>query len=132
MKNLILALSFLMLPLFSQADNQTLHIQVKEAQPGQAIEDTYLRYDFGLVPINFPRSVVYTITAGEVESRVREIVYSGASYYVRTNCPLILSPKQACDVRIDFNPHFPGLLVGRVIVDLYTQRFIIDLWGQGY
>ncbi len=129
MKMLLMLLTF-GLPLFAQAEN--IQIQLKpEAELSQPVEDTFLSYDFGAVWVNTPRSIVYSITAGDTESRFREILYSGAAYRVITNCPVILPPKQVCDVRITFAPMFPGLHTGRVVMDLYTQRFIVDLWGQG-
>lgn len=130
MKMLLMLLLTFASPLFAQADN--IQIQLKpEAEISENIEDTYLMYDFGTVWTYTTRSIIYSITAGDTEARFREIIYSGAAYRVTSNCPVILPPKQACDVRITFSPSFAGLYTGRVVMDLYTQRFIVDLRGTG-
>ncbi|MNL52184.1 hypothetical protein D3C87_1753340 [compost metagenome] len=62
---------------------------------------------------------------------IKGVYWQGDDYETWTTCPKTLPPGQVCTVGAVFRPKFTGQRLGRVYIDLYTERFVIDLIGWG-
>jgi hypothetical protein len=95
-------------------------------------QDTYIQYNFGNVRLNQSAVVSWNLRAKNVPLQIKGVFYQGDSDYdVYTNCPKVLPAGQVCSVGAQFRPFFQGYKMARIFVDLYTERFIIDLTGYG-
>ena len=113
-------------PLFSEAN---VNVQAIKAQG----VDNYYSYNFGVVPVNFNRTVDFSLSAqGPTPTEIQQIHIEGMMYDARTNCPRILQPGQECTTRVSFWPSLRGFFPGRLIYFLGDSHVVVDLsgWGQ--
>ena len=126
MKMFIVALSFLVAPLFAQADVQVLAVEPM----GQ---DQYLSYNFGAVFMNTRTSVEFTLTAkGPTPTEIRQITISGAMYDATSNCPAILPVGQTCSTRVYYWPRMQGPHWGDLNFHLNDGSIYIRLFGDTF
>jgi hypothetical protein len=91
-----------------------------------------LAHSFGKVEINSTVSSHWNLRAKSDQAlHIQKVNINGESYALETNCPEVLSPSEKCTVRAFFTPKHQGLQSGSLVVDLYTEQFIIEMSGEG-
>lgn len=94
-------------------------------------KDTYFSYNFGNIRMPSAGHAQWNLRAKENPVEIKGVFWQGDDYEAWTNCPKTLPPREVCTVGAVFRPMFVGQRLGRIFVDLYTERFIIDLIGWG-
>jgi hypothetical protein len=92
--------------------------------------DTYYSFNFGHVRVGVNAYAQWNIRA-KTAINFKGVYWQGDDYETWTTCPKVLPPGQSCTVGVTFRPIFQGQRLGRIYVDMYTERFIIDLIGWG-
>ena len=123
MKKFLTLVTLILVPIFSQAQSYSIK---SESQ------DQYLRYDFGLVGVNFRETVDFTLTAkGPEPTLLKSITIGGQMYYASSNCPDVLPVGKACTTRVSFWPSRDGFYPGQLNFYMADSAIYIDLAGWG-
>ncbi len=94
-------------------------------------KDTGLAQNFGAIPVGNSSSLHWNLRAKDADLQIQSITLEGDGFTLDTDCPATLPAKQKCKVGIIFAPTHQGPHQGLLIVDLYTDRFIIQASGEG-
>jgi len=94
-------------------------------------KDLHFIHDFGEVSAGTAKEVHWGFRAKSQEVRVKEITVTGPSYFLQSECGDVIPAHQRCRVGVRFAPLSEGVHTGRLMIDFYTERFIIDLSGLG-
>lgn len=90
-----------------------------------------MTYEFGTVTVGSSKSLQWGLRAKDQDLHFREIAMTGESYSHSTTCPEVIKAGERCIVKVRFTPLQKGTHQGVLLVDLYGERFLIDIVGQG-
>ncbi|MDG0818268.1 hypothetical protein [Bdellovibrio svalbardensis] len=102
-----------------------------QQNPVEAQKDINLTQNFGVVPVGTSTSLHWNLRAKELDLQIQSISLQGNGFILDSDCPEILPAKQKCKVGITFAPEQTGPHQAQLIVDLYSERFIFNLQGEG-
>ncbi|MBO9667121.1 MAG: DUF1573 domain-containing protein [Bdellovibrio sp.] len=91
-----------------------------------------MAHNFGKVEVGSTVTSHWNLRAKQDQQlHIQKVTLTGDDYTLETNCPEVLPPEQKCTVRAYFTPKQQGLQNGSLVVDLYSEQFIIDMSGEG-
>ncbi|QDK37617.1 hypothetical protein [Bdellovibrio sp. NC01] len=96
-----------------------------------AQKDVHFSANFGKVKIGESARVHWNLRAKDFDLAIQSIDVSGLAFKLETDCPVTLPAQQRCAVGAVFTPSTEGVQQGQLVVDLYTEKFVIDLAGEG-
>lgn len=94
-------------------------------------KDLHFSHDFGEVSAGTAREAHWGFRAKSQDLRIKEITVTGPFYFLQSDCGEVIPAHQRCRVGVRFEPLSAGVHTGRLTIDFYTERFIIDLSGLG-
>ena len=97
----------------------------------QIQKDVHFSANFGKVKIGESVRVHWNLRAKDFDLAIQSILVAGTDFKLETDCPMTLPALQRCAVGAVFSPTAEGIVEGQLVVDLYTEKFVIDLSGEG-
>lgn len=102
-----------------------------QGEPTPPPKQYHLSYDFSSVQINSSKETHWNLKAKNTPLMIKSISVQGDDFELNTNCPNELPALEKCSVGIIFTPTSTGLHQGTLVIDLYSEQFIVEATGQG-
>lgn len=94
-------------------------------------KDLGLSQNFGAIPVGASTSLHWNLRAKEADLQIQSISVNGEGFTLDTDCPVVLPAMQKCKVGLIFTPNHQGPHQALLVVDLFSDRFIIQALGEG-
>lgn len=94
-------------------------------------KDIRMSYNFGSAEVGTTKSLQWGLRAKEHGLRFKEISMLGEAFHHRTNCPEELAPLERCAIEVLFKPANKGLHSGLLFIDMDSEKFFIEIVGEG-
>lgn len=130
MKN---ALALVLISFFMTAVTQTeaSAYSPQATLPIEIQKDIGLAHNFGAVAVGTSTNIHWNLRAKEADLEIQSIHLEGADFTLQSECPAVLPALQKCAVGVTYSPSQVGSHKGLLVIDLYSDRFIIQIQGEG-